>query len=116
MGIFAIAFLVVMGVFGSISRTNAQSRQYTLALQLVRSVLEREIHKPYASVLPVATQIVPITFESSGNVLTLDFNVEFLVRNPEIVPGKCKHVTARVTWEDGGTPREVALDTYVSTP
>lgn len=33
-GIFSIAFLVLIGVFGSIARTNAQSRQYTLAINL----------------------------------------------------------------------------------
>lgn len=105
-----------MGVFGSIARTNAQSRQYTLAQQLARSVLEAEIHKPYASIVSVPTVLVPQTFESNGNQSTLDFSVDFQVFSPDIEPGRCKHVASIVHWEDGQTIRRVVLDTYVSSP
>lgn len=116
MGLFSIAFLVVLGLFASIAHTNSQSRQYALAHQLARSVLEREIHKTYASVLDVSPQVVPLPFENNGNLGTVDFNTEFRVFAPDIDPGRCKHVAAIVSWEDGGTRREVRLDTYVSSP
>lgn len=115
-GLFGIAFLVVIGVFGSISRTNAQSRQYAMAQQLARSVLEREVHKPYASVVAVPALLVPLPFENNGNVGAVEFNTEFRVFLPDIEPGRCKHVAAVVTWVDGETLREVKLDTFVSAP
>jgi len=116
LGLFGMAFLVVMGVFGSIARTNSQSRQYSMAHQLARSVLEAEIHKPYGSVVNVAPTLVPQSFEANGNVGTLEFTAEFRVFAPDIEPGRCKHVAAVVSWEDGNTPRQVVLDTYVSSP
>ena len=78
-GLFSIAFLVVLGLFASIAHTNSQSRQYALAHQLARTVLEREIHKAYASVLDVSPQLVPLPFENNGNLGTVDFNAEFRV-------------------------------------
>ena len=111
---FSIAILVVMGVFASVARSNAQSRQYAMAQQLARDVLEAEIHKPYANILDVPLRKVPLSFENHGNLNVIEFSAEFKVFLPEVVAGSCKHVAAVVTWKEGDTAREVSLDTYVS--
>ena len=111
LGIFAVVVLVIFGIFGSVGRSNAQARQHAMARNLARQALDRELGKPYASVISVAPTMVSGFFTSNGVDSRVDYQVEVVVT--ELVANERKSVLSRVRWDHGEIQRKVELESFV---
>lgn len=111
MGVFAAALLVTMGIIVGVSQSSAQSREYTLARQTARQAMEQQRVLPYASIgVPAPTPyLVTVPFTNNGRSLSMDFNVNVVVN--EVVANEQKDILVTVSWDHGGTPRQVQLET-----
>ena len=116
LGIFAVALLLVFGVFVTTRRSSTQARNYSLALHEARNTLEQEASKAYASVvaIPAPGNLVTVPTLVNGQPGKVVFNVTTEVN--ETIPGERKEVRVTVVWSEEGIDRKVELETYVVNP
>ncbi|MCA9796480.1 MAG: hypothetical protein KC910_31950 [Candidatus Eremiobacteraeota bacterium] len=116
LGIFAVALLLVFGVFVTTRRSSTQARNYSLALHEARNTLEQEASKAYASVvaIPAPGNLVTVPTLVNGQPGKVVFNVTTEVN--ETIPGERKEVRVTVAWSEEGIDRKVELETYVVNP
>lgn len=115
-GLFAVAILVVFGLFPSSYQSTALAKNVTVANGIAQEVIEAERAKPYASIASQARAPFPTPPVSTidGTVSNVTYNVEVVV-TPDPVPPNIpdrKRILVRVDWDSGRVDYSVELETY----
>lgn len=115
LGLFAAALLVTMGIITGVSQSSSQSREYTLARDTARKVMEEQRILPYTSigVPPTPPYLVVVPFTNNGQTTNIDFTVTITVTD-SVPAGKYKDILVRVGWKHGDLNREIQLETSAS--
>lgn len=110
MGLFAAALLITMGIITGVSQSSAQSREYTLARETARQVMEEQRNQAFGNIgVPAPTPyILPVPFTNNGQSLVVEYTVSVTVTN---VGGNYKDIVVKVAWKHGEIPREIQLET-----
>ncbi|HXE71903.1 MAG TPA: type II secretion system protein [Candidatus Nitrosotenuis sp.] len=109
LGVFAVAFLVVMSIFPTSAMALRQGQEVLVATHLAEEALEEARRTPYDE-LADRVSTVQVASTSNGVTTTSQFAVQTLVT--EVEPGLAR-VRALVSW-DGALQRHVELVTYVA--
>ncbi len=114
-GLFAMAILVVFGLFPSTHNSTTLAKNLTLANGICQEIIEQQRALPYASIASVARAPfvgAPIS-TIDGNQSRVTFNVEIIVTVDPLagVPDR-KRILVRVDWADARIVHKVELETY----
>lgn len=113
LGLFAVALVVSLGLIFVVNKGSSSAREYELAEQVGRQLLERYLsEKPTPANL--ATVTVQVPYHTGGTIdtnLDLTVNVTVTPASPPATPYRV--VLAKVAWNTG-IPRQIMLEGYIA--
>lgn len=115
LGVFAVAFLLSVGVFPGAQKALAQSKNYLVATDLARQILEERRALGYSGVVVGLTGPIPSPISATvhGVQAATDFEYEVLVTEP-FPAQQIRDVLVTVRWREAAIVREVRLESYVA--
>lgn len=119
LGIFVTAMLMVFGLFATSQRATVSAKNFTVASDLCRDVMEAELAAGYDGVSNKAPVDIPMPTTVDGVVTTTTYTsqVQVFVEPPDAPPMdfERKRILVTISWvEVTGGQRSTKLETYLA--
>ncbi|MGE0494784.1 MAG: hypothetical protein AB7S38_36575 [Vulcanimicrobiota bacterium] len=116
-GLFAVALLLVFGLFPTSHRATTSTKNLAIASDLAREFMEQELANDFGSIAsrPPVDIPVPVTVNGVASQTTFTVGVDVFPEAPGAPPNNFerKRVLVTVTWPEGtGAIRSTRLESY----